>query len=572
MTPAKFHFVLFFLIVSAAVFGAGEDGAERENLAAALRREAVAFAERPVELETGGRGTAIWAYIPSTEEGEAAPAGGASAMPSLLEEYSGIAGEISAGLASSADIPVELPADSFVLVIPLSGQRNENGLSWGAETGLHFIRAVKDQYRSRGVTVVFPDYGGSGGEESGGVLEDIYAALDNPENSILLFLDFPVPPEELFISHGSPRHIAPLGILKPLTGILEKAGVPYSFESRFNELYKFSLTGGNPVTAFTQSRDIPSLYIGSAGLSPSGGGEKRNPRNFLSPDYLGRLLAEYSKEAAVETGNLDTHYSIYYFRGKTLFVSEIQSTASLLFVQGIVIIVFLFFFLFHRLKMLVLLKTGLSCSWVSVLYFLALFLSILAGEALLYVLAAIFRVSLSSIPLNRLYPVIGLSLFTGISLFFALPSPLLSLIRIKRRGGFYGFSAICFSIVLLVLGLVLDITAAPLLSWMLICVALTVIRPHAVPAFIFSLAAAVRPAITFIEVPGNGELSRLFLLNFALSALTVTFFTLPFLFSLMRAIVFAIPYKIRRRPAFLFAKPGLFVLSVIILAVYLGGV
>jgi hypothetical protein len=273
----------------------------------------------------------------------------------------------------------------------------------------------------------------------------------------------------------------------------------------------------------------------------------------------------------VEIGNLDTHYSIYYFRGKTFFVSEIQSAASLLLVQGIVIIGFLFFFLFLRLKMLTLLKTGLSCSWVSFLYFLALLLSILSGEALLYAFAAIFRVSLSSMPLNRLYLVIGLSFLAGILLFFALPSPLLSLIRIKRRGGFYGFSAICFSTALLFLGIILDITAAPLLTWMLICVTLTMIRPHAVPALVFSLVLTVRPVITFTGALGNEKLSRLFLLNFTLSALAVTLFALPFLFSLMRTAVFAIPYRVRKKPVFFFVKLGLFILSVIIMAVYLGG-
>jgi hypothetical protein len=568
MIPAKFRFLLLFLIVSTAVFGAGEDGAEREKLAAALGRESIAFAERTVELETGGTGTAIWAYIPSTEEDAAPPADVASGMPSLIEEYADIAGEISSGLASSTDIPLELPVNSLILIIPLSGQRNENGLSWGAEMGLQFIREINNQYRKQSITVVFPDHGGTGSEGSASVLQDIYVALDNPENSILLFLDFSVPPEELFIYHGSPRHIAPLGILKPLIGLLEKRNVPYSFGSRFNELYKFSLIGRNPVTRFTQSLDIPSLFIGSARISPSGDSESHNPQNPLPPDYLGSLFAEYSKGVGVETGNLDTHYSIYYFRGKTFFVSEIQSIASLLLIQGIVVIVFLFFFLFRRLKMLVLLRTGFSYSWVSLFYFFALFLSVLAGAGLLYAFAAIFRVSLFSMPLNRIYPVIGLSLLAGILLFFALPTPLLSRIRIKRRGGFYGFSAICFSIALLLLGIILDITAAPLLTWMLICVALTMIWPHAVPAFIFSLALTVRPIITFAGVFDTETLSRFFLLNFTLSALMVTLFTLPFLFSLMRATVFAIPYRIRKKPVFLFIKLGLFVLSVIIMAVY----
>jgi hypothetical protein len=579
MFPAKYRFFLFFLTVSAALLGAGENGGERQNLAAALEREAVAFTERTVEGGGGGYGTAIWAYLPSTEKDippppdkdAPPPDGNISAMMSLLGEYTDLGGEISAGLASSAGIPVELPAGSLVLAIPLYGQQYENGLSWGAGTGLQFIRAVSSQYRKRSVAVVFPDYGEGGGAESEDFLRDIYNALDNPENSTLLFLDFPAAPEELLIYHGSPRHIAPLEILRPLTGRFEKNNIPYRFGNCFNELYKFSLAGRNPAVAFTQSRDIPSLFIGPAKIPPSGGGEDSGARNVLSPAFLGGVLAGYSKEAAAETGVPDTHYSMYYFRGKTFYVSEIRLAALLLFTCGIVIAGFLIFSLFDRLKTLTLLRIGLSYSWVSLLYSLALFLSILAGEALLYTLAAVFRVSLSSLPLDRLYTVIGISLFAGVLFFLAVPAPLLSIIRIKRRGGFYGFSAACFSMVMLLLGISLDITAAPLLSWILACVSLAMIRPRAVPAFIFSLAVAALPAITFTGALGAGELSPVFPLNIPRSALTAALFVLPFLFSLMRAAVFALPYRIRKNPAFLFIKLGLFALSVTSIAIYLRG-
>jgi hypothetical protein len=208
---------------------------------------------------------------------------------------------------------------------------------------------------------------------------------------------------------------------------------------------------------------------------------------------------------------------------------------------------------------------------MSLLYVAALFLSVIAGEALLYAFAALFRVPLPALPLGRLYTVIGLAFFAGILLFCAVPLSLLSLIWIKRRGGFYGFTAICFSVVLLLLGSMTDITAAPLLTWMLVCISLAMIWPRALPAFIFSLVLTVLPVITFNDAFGNGALSRLFLSNFALSALTVTLFAFPLLLSLMRAVVFAVPYRIRKRPAFFFARLGLFVLCVMALAVCLAG-
>ncbi|MDR1129015.1 MAG: hypothetical protein LBL20_06860 [Treponema sp.] len=574
MGPVKFRFVLFFLVFSAALSTASGDVRERENIAAALKQEAVIFTERTFELENGGTGGAVWAYIPSAEEEEdVSPSDGSSSMSALVKEYADIAGEISAGFVSSADAPVELPANSLILIIPLSGQPGENGLSWGAEMGLHFIREAGKQYRKQNIVVAFPDYEGAGGGGGMGALQDIYGSLDNPENSILLFLDFPAPPGELSVYHGSPGHIAPLGILKPLADFLDSRGVPYSFRNRFNELYKFSLIGEDPVMEFMQSRDIPSLLIRSiksAGVLPPGGGESAGPPGLLPPGQLAGVLAEYSKEAAVETGNLDTHYSIYRIRGRTLFVSEILSIRLLLLALGGIIAVFLLFFLFRRLKMLIHLRTGFSYSWVSLLYGAALFLSAIAGEALLYAFAALFRVQLSALPLDRLYTVICLAFLAGILLFCAVPSPLLSLIWIKRRGGFYGFSAICFSIVLLLSGSMLDITAAPLLTWMLICISLAMIWPHAAPAFIFSLVLTVAPVITFADAFGNRELCRLFLSNFALSALTVTLFAFPLLLSLMRAITFAVPYRIRKKPVLVFARLGLFALCTIILAVYLG--
>jgi hypothetical protein len=571
MSLVKFCFVPLFFIFSAAVFPAGGDLTERENLAAALKQEAVIFTERTVDLENGATGSVIWAYIPPSEgEEDAPPPAGASPTPALEKEYADIAGELSASLISSADIPVELPANSLILIIPLSGQRDGNGLSWAALMGLQFIREASKQHRRQSIIVAFPDYEGAGGGESLGALQDIYAAMDNPETSILLFLNFPAPPGELLIYHGSPGHVAPLGILKPLTDLLNAGNIPYSFRNRFNELYKFSLIGKNPVTEFMQSRDIPSLLISSAGTLPPGGVEGGGPPALLPPEYLAGVFAEYSKKAAVETGNLDTHYSIYDIRGRALFVPEILTITLLLVILGSVIIVFLFFFLFRRLKMLILLRTGFSYSWVSLLYGIALFLSVAAGEALLYAFAALFRVSLAALPLSRLYTVIGLAFLAGILLFSSFPSQMLSLIRIKRRGGFYGFTAICSSIILLLLGSILDITAAPLLTWMLICISLAMIWPHAVPAFAFSLILIVLPVITLADTFGNQELSRLFLSNFALSALTVTLFAFPLLLSLMRAMVFAIPYGIRKKPAFFFARLGLFALCAAVLAVCLG--
>lgn len=571
MGSVNFRFALFLLVFFAALFTANGDVTEREKLAAALKQEAVIFTERTLEFENGSRGGAVWAYVPSAEEEEdVSLSDGSSSMSALVKEYADVAGEISAGFVSSADAPVELPANSLILIIPLSGQRDENGLSWGAEMGLHFIREANKQYRKQNIVVAFPDYEEAGGGEGTSALQDIYGSLDNPENSILLFLDFPAPPGELSIYHGSPGHIAPLGILKPLTDLFDSRGVPYSFRNRFNELYKFSLIGEDPVMEFMQGRDIPSLLIRSSGVLPPGSGEIASPPGLLLPGQLAGIFAEYSKEAAVETGNLDTHYSIYRIRGRTLFVSEILSILMLLLALGCVIAVFLLFFLFRRLKMLIHLRAGFSYSWVSLLYGAALFLSVIAGEALLYAFAALFRVSLPALPLNRLYTVICLAFLAGILLFCAVPTPLLSLIWIKRRGGFYGFTAICFSVVLLLLGSMLDITAAPLLTWMLICISLAMIWPHAVPAFIFSLILVVLPVITFTDAFDNRELSRLFLSNFALAALTVTLFAFPFLLSLMRAIVFAVPYRVRRKPALVFARLGLFALCAIILAVYLG--
>ena len=140
----------------------------------------------------------------------------------------------------------------LVLGIPLSPRISASGpaLPFAVEAGLAFIRRVRLQPGGSfpvAVQVVF--LGGedrklsglSGWDHPG--LRDAVSQLDNPENTVLLYLDAGDAPAGIRIHHGSGGTIAPLHVVRPLL----EMHIPLRFAVRNNELYKLFLVQGPPV-------------------------------------------------------------------------------------------------------------------------------------------------------------------------------------------------------------------------------------------------------------------------------------------------------------------------------------
>ncbi|GHT76060.1 hypothetical protein FACS1894124_8070 [Spirochaetia bacterium] len=465
----------------------------------------------------------------------------------------------------------------FILAIPAGAPSGlsrlpDGPLPFGIEAALAFERQIRERGADRDILIAF-----LGGESTEG-LADLYGALETPEDAILLYLDIPAAPGNVLIYHGSRGTVAPMAIVKPVTALLAGRNIPYSFGSRFNELYKLTLADGPPALEFTQSRELPSILITGAAFPGTG----RAPS--LSPEIFAELLSDYAQTVKIEIGNADTHYSIYHYGGKTIFVSERVSVVLLLLVGALVLLGILIGFLTRRLRMIFHLRTGIAHFWVSLLYFFALFLVFLAGELLFLGLARLFKVPQTGGLLTAgllttglltdfmaVYRGLGLAGLTALALFFCFPGPLLTRIHIPGRAGFYGFTALVYSALGFLGSILLNITVAPLFAWILICTVLGMAWQRPLPAFLWAAFSLIRPAGTIASALQSRPLAELFLTHYTAAALIAAAFFLPLLLLLMRGVVLAVPYAVRTKPLFFRIKLAILIVCLGLTVVYVYG-
>jgi hypothetical protein len=582
MYPLALVLIPFFLLVSSPWAAALDSGEEREKLLAIFRDEGIAYEERMVELDEENSSKVLRVMIPGSSDTESED------NPSLLIQ----------DIPAEINIPFELPGGSFILAIPLGGSGGpetptgsrriaeppvpgsppDNDLSWGTLTGLSVIREALERNIGRNIVVIFleenairkrtqaaPENGG--GEASVQVspfpvLQDIYSSLYDPENSIVVFLDSPMPPGVLRLYHGSYNSLAPLDLVRPMTEILFQEEISYTFGNRYNVLYKLGLSQGPSFLGFLQSRNVPSLLISSDHGSTEFG-------KSLSSSTIGKILTDFAEKVQLEIGNQDTHYSIYYYRNRTIFFSEYNSIRLLLLINGIVTAGILLIFLTRRIRMIFLFRTGFSYSWVSVLYFLALFVSIFASGGFLLTLSALFRLPLDTLSRKDFLLCVSFSVLIGITFFFLLPAYFLTAIKIPKRGGFYGFTAIFFSILLFLFGIYIDITTSDFLAWILIWLLLGMIWQNPIPVFLFTLLLMLRPGIVLYNALQESGFTDALIRTGIVTTLALSLLLLPFLLSLMRGMALTFPYKLRKKIIFHFIRFTVFFLLVITLILYM---
>jgi hypothetical protein len=419
--------------------------------------------------------------------------------------------------------PELLPSNAPVLAVGLDPERE--GLGPGAEIALALAGRMAGGEAP--LSLVFYDALDNRG------LPVFAEALEDPEDTRLLILDAgdqtESPGPDFTIYHGSRRALAPLSMVKLLTELLEEARRTYRFGNRFNELYKLGVSPGPPELEITGTYGIPAILLRGSGGEP-----------------LMETLADFFGRVRIEQGNVDLHYSIYRIQGRTLFVSEQGAVLFIILANGLFFAALLLSFLTRRTRMLFLLRTSLSHIWVSLLYFLGLFLSMALANAIFAVLTGIFRPAPpAGNPAWWFLVETGLRAAAGIGIFFLLPGSLLSVIPLVKRGGFYGFTAMLSSTLFLYLGIYLDITTAHFFIWMLGFVSLSMIWDRPVLPFLFTLFTLLRPgfvlqaaAETGGELPGGAGLIGAF-------ASAVILF--PPALSFMRSVVLTIRQRSRRQ-------------------------
>ncbi|MDR0378170.1 MAG: hypothetical protein LBH70_10305 [Spirochaetaceae bacterium] len=311
MKSPPFRMSLFFLLFPLSLCAAGESpipssgAGGREDLVRLLREKGFVVEEPPPEDYGEGRAF-ILATLPvlNAEDGPAAP--GTDGFPNIF--IVGVPLEASGG---EPEDPPEDGAKSF---------------SFGVETAFSFLEIVREE-RAKGnqpgaqIAAAFLE--DAGGAFQG--LEDLAAFLEYPENAALVYLDFHSPPGRVAIHHGVRSGIAPLPLVQPLPGALERAGVPYTFAVRSHELYNLGLAEGPAALERARGLEIPAVLLASAENIPAA----------ADSEALAAALADYAAGLQWEAGNLDTHYSLLAYGTHIFFLSEKTTLLLILFLAGI---------------------------------------------------------------------------------------------------------------------------------------------------------------------------------------------------------------------------------------------
>jgi hypothetical protein len=462
--------------------------------------------------------------------------------------------------------PDMLPSEAPVLCVALSPERE--GLGAGARTALDLLRrrdeGNRDEEENSPLSIVFYD-----AFQNRGIVE-FAEALEDPEDTRLLILELAELPaiqegaepsreagrgtgretgresgretgreSGFVIYHGARSALAPLSLLRLLTELLESARVPYSFRNRVNELYKLGISHGPPELEVCGQYGIMALLL-SGSVPP----EEETVETTLD------ILSDFFNNVRVEPGNADIHYSIYRIRGRTFFVSEQNAVRAIIVINSIFFAALLLSFFVRRVRMLFLLKTGFSHIWVSFLYFIGLFISMLFANSVFLFISRLFHTAPPAgiyNPAPWFFIELCLPALAGISVFFLAPVSALSLIPLVKRGGFYGFTAMLSAGVSLLFGIYMDITTAHFFAWMLIFVCLSMIWDRPALPLALSLLTLLRPGLVIWAAVETGDSAEFLSGTGLLLSLGAAVILFPPALSFMRSLVLAIRQREKRQ-------------------------
>jgi hypothetical protein len=357
-------------------------------------------------------------------------------------------------------------------------------------------------------------------------LEDLYAQLDEPENSPLVYLALSDAPRKLRIHHGSAGYSAPLSLLEPLTALLAKrwAGL-YSLGIQHTEIYRLGLARGLPALNFVQRRDMPALALTSISGGKTGGAP-------LDAEALGEFLAEYGAAVDFSFERADTHYAIFVFGGRAGFLPERALTLLLLNAGGLCLLLFLGYGVIFRRRISILWSRGFVFFWVGPLLFGFLFLCCLGMGLFLNRLLNTLNVSPERVGFGGAF----LVMLNG-GLLFSLIAPLLNGLPIKGKAGLYGNTAVFMTAAGLLGGIFLDIGTGPGLLWILFCACLGAILKMPTGALVCAAASLLSPLTILLDSTETGRFMAIFQPRYILFFLGFTALTLPFYLLMNRAIL-----------------------------------
>ncbi|MDR2535136.1 MAG: hypothetical protein LBD29_03780 [Treponema sp.] len=494
------------------------EAARRNVLIRILKEQQIPFEERALFTEYGGFGFSLYIAMPQSAETE------------------------STGLV-----------DTLVLGIPLFSAEpgeillKDEGLPFSFEVGLAFIEAVREKERALNILVAFlgdevstlPEDLGKSSRKG---LEDLYDALEEPEKTILLYLDMPDPPQSLLIHHGANKSLTPLNVLKPLYTLCKAQDIPVSLAVWFNELYKLNLVKGHPVMEFAQERGLKALYITGSQTSPQT--LKNEVFSGISAEGAAEVFADYAGSLTISQDNLDYHFLILRFWEHYFFISEITTVKLFFLVITLFFIGVLIYGIIRRKTLILQWQIFFTYLWVFPLFLVSLVLTLeIAGSLVDLTNSGFENASLrNDFGWGVFKIIIAMILLTLLFSFW-------NMLKIPRKAVFYGNAAVILVVVGVFIAAVLDITFVPLFIWILLFTWFGSVTT--IPALVYACALlvpfqSIGPLFNLLQVHSNasyikekllfsaGRLTEIILSRNIDSTLYIAVITLPFILLIER--------------------------------------
>ena len=509
-----------------------------ENIISVLRETGVTYEVRPLLHEYGGFGSSVHVNFP-------------------VPEY----------LITSLDDANLF--GTFVLAVPIDS-------AFAVDAALAFVKAVKTQQIWRAqihLMVAFladeKDILDFSGKSHKG-LRDLIRLPDMPGNWTVCYLRSDTAPQALRIHHGNGKYITPLELIKPLPVLFKSYGIPFSFEARYNEIYKLDLIKGRDEIGLLSAGEINSicLYPGNSDISS----EKIDPKN------LAAMLLKYAWNLPLPLHSPDQHYTIISLPGKNyFFISEFTSIVFLVMSIACLILSLLAVSAFHRVKYISRMRLFLRKGWIFFII-LPLMILIVWGTGFLYSFINITLTKTSVLYSDYLDTILIILLAVWLFNNFAFLFDQLSIPRIVQLNG---VSAVIIISMGFLVSAALDLTYTGIFLWAfvftffggiirkptLIFISAFLIPLRAISAFININEFDSLPVNSFFTAAHNGVLTRGNLRDWFI-AFQISVLCLPIMLLLKRSTIFKnmVQEKMKITLALRFGTLGCIVIAIVLKA------
>ncbi|MDR0567669.1 MAG: hypothetical protein LBG87_00485 [Spirochaetaceae bacterium] len=459
---------------------------------------------------------------------------------SLFAEYGGFSSSLHIVIPRSREPPAPGLIDTLVIGIPLFSGRErfseDSALPFSFEAGIAFIEGIRESGSSLDIRVAFL------GDEASNLprdfrksphkgLADLYEVLDEPESSILLYLDIPETPQSLRIHHGAERSLTALEVLEPFYRSCKSRNTPVSLAVWFNELYKLSLVQGQQVMRFARDWGINALCI-------TGSAQTDTALPAVSAEALAGTLMDYAGSLAVSRDNLDYHFLILRIFGTYFFISESVTVQIFLLVAGLLFLGSLLYITIRRSTVLQEWRLYIPYLWIFPVFLVSLVLTLEISGALIAAVSSEFTES----PLSNDFGWAVFKIIIAVIL-LSLQFSFWNRLNVPKKADFYGTGAVILVALGVFIAVFLDITFIPVFTGIFLFVLLGAVIPFPLPVYGCALVAPLMsfgPLFNLFAVHGGtplfsaGKLTEIILSKNILSSLYIATLTLPFILLLER--------------------------------------